>query len=243
LTAPPTYFPENVMMNINGSDSLENVLKRGLQALSPEDFEQIANETGAVILDTRHQDDFVKGFIPNSIFIGINGQFAVWVGTLILDIKQPILLVTEAGKEEEVVTRLSRVGYDGAIGYLSGGLESWQKAGKAIDQIESITASEAAKLQKDYKIVDVRKASENYSEHVIDALNAPLDYVNDSMQLLDKNETYLVHCAGGYRSVIFNSILKARGFDKLIDIKGGFGAIKASGEYQVSAYVCPTTML
>jgi glyoxylase-like metal-dependent hydrolase (beta-lactamase superfamily II)/rhodanese-related sulfurtransferase len=243
LTAPPTYFPENVMMNINGSDSLENVLKRGLQALSPEDFEQIANETGAVILDTRHQDDFVKGFIPNSIFIGINGQFAVWVGTLILDIKQPILLVTEAGKEEEVVTRLSRVGYDGAIGYLSGGLESWQKAGKAIDQIESITASEAAKLQKDYKIVDVRKASENYSEQVIDALNAPLDYVNDSMQLLDKNETYLVHCAGGYRSVIFNSILKARGFDKLIDIKGGFGAIKASGEYQVSAYVCPTTML
>lgn len=243
LTPPPAYFPENVMMNINGYDSIDTVLKRGLEALKPDAFEQIANETGAVIIDTRHQDDFVKGFIPNSIFIGINGQFAVWVGTLVLDIKQPILIVADAGKEEEVVTRLSRVGYDGAIGYLDGGIQSWINANKPIDQIESITATEAAKLQKDYKIVDVRKASENYSEHVIDAINAPLDYVNDSMKLLDKNETYLVHCAGGYRSVIFNSILKARGFDKLIDIKGGFGAIKESGKYPVSNYVCPTTML
>jgi rhodanese-related sulfurtransferase len=243
LTPPPAYFPENVLMNIKGYDSIDNVLGRGLQALSPDEFEQLANETGAVIIDTRHQDEFVKGFIPNAIFIGIDGSFAVWVGTLILDIKQPILIVVDEGREEEVVTRLSRVGYDGAIGYLKGGMSAWTNAGKDVDQIESVTVEEAAKLQKEFKVVDVRKASENFSEHVINAINAPLDYVNDSMKNLDKDQTYLVHCAGGYRSVIFNSILKARGFDKLIDIKGGFSAIKTSGLYPVSDYVCPTTML
>lgn len=165
------------------------------------------------------------------------------VGTLILDINQPLLIVADEGKEEEVITRLSRVGYDGALGYLKGGMAAWTSAGKDIDQIESVTVEEAAKLQKDYKIVDVRKASENFSEHVIDAINAPLDYVNDSMKNLDKNQTYLVHCAGGYRSVIFNSILRARGFDNLIDVKGGFNAIKTSGLFPVSDYVCPTTML
>jgi glyoxylase-like metal-dependent hydrolase (beta-lactamase superfamily II)/rhodanese-related sulfurtransferase len=243
LTAPPAYFPENVMMNIKGYDSIDTVLGRGLQALSPDDFETIANETGAVIIDTRHQDNFVKGFIPNSIFIGIDGQFAVWVGTLILDIKQPILIIADEGKEEEVITRLSRVGYDGALGYLKGGIQAWIDAGKAVDQIESISANEASKLQNNYKIVDVRKASENYSEHIIDSINAPLDYINESMKLLDKNETYLIHCAGGYRSVIFNSILKARGFDKLIDIKGGFKSLKESELFKVSQYVCPSTML
>lgn len=243
LTAPPAYFPENVMMNINGYDSIDTVLGRGLQALSPDDFEAIANETGAVIIDTRHQDNFVKGLIPNSIFIGIDGQFAVWVGTLVLDIKQPILIVADEGREEEVITRLSRVGYDGAIGYLKGGINAWIVAGKAVDQIESISANEASKLQNNYKIVDVRKASENYSEHIIDSINAPLDYINESMKLLDKNETYMIHCAGGYRSVIFNSILKARGFDKLIDIKGGFKSIKESELFKVSEYVCPSTML
>ena len=243
LTARPAYFPENVMMNINGYDSIDTVLGRGLQALSPDDFEAIANETGAVIIDTRHQDNFVKGLIPNSIFIGIDGQFAVWVGTLVLDIKQPILIVADEGREEEVITRLSRVGYDGAIGYLKGGINAWIVAGKAVDQIESISANEASKLQNNYKIVDVRKASENYSEHIIDSINAPLDYINESMKLLDKNETYMIHCAGGYRSVIFNSILKARGFDKLIDIKGGFKSIKESELFKVSEYVCPSTML
>ncbi len=243
LTAPPAYFPENVMMNIKGYDSIDTVLGRGLQALSPDDFETIANETGAVIIDTRHQDNFVKGFIPNSIFIGIDGQFAVWVGTLILDIKQPILIIADEGKEEEVITRLSRVGYDGALGYLKGGIQAWIDAGKAVDQIESISANEASKLQNNYKIVDVRKASENYSEHIIDSINAPLDYINESMKLLYKNETYLIHCAGGYRSVIFNSILKARGFDKLIDIKGGFKSLKESELFKVSQYVCPSTML
>jgi len=243
LTPPPAYFPENVMMNINGYDSIETVLNRGLQALSPDEFIKTANETGAIVLDTRHHEEFAKGFVPNSIYIGIDGSFAVWVGTLILDIKQPLLFIAEPGREEEIVTRLSRVGYDHAIGYLKGGFESWANAGKDIDQIESITAEQAAKLQNEYKIVDVRKASENYSEHIINAINAPLDYVNDAMTILDKNQTYLVHCAGGYRSMIFNSILRARGYNKLIDIKGGFSAIKSSEAFNISNYVCPSTML
>ncbi len=245
LTPPPAYFPENVLMNIKGYESIDNVLNQGLTPLSVDEFIVKAEDSGALILDTRKPADFVKGFIPNSISIGIDGQFAVWVGTLILDIKQPILLVTEPGREEEVVTRLSRVGYDNTLGFLDGGFEAWIKSGKEMDTIESITAEEAAEMHntKNLPIVDVRKKSEHDSEHVIDAINAPLDYVNDSMKLLDKNKTYLIHCAGGYRSVIFTSILKARGFDNLIDVQGGFNEIKKSEKFEVSAYVCPSTML
>jgi glyoxylase-like metal-dependent hydrolase (beta-lactamase superfamily II)/rhodanese-related sulfurtransferase len=245
LTPPPAYFPENVLMNIKGYESFDSVLSLGLTALSVEEFIRQAENTDALILDTRKPADFVKGFIPNSINIGVDGQFAVWVGTLVLDIKQPILLITEQGREEEVVTRLSRVGYDNTIGFLKGGFAQWKESGNAVDTIQSITVEEAFDMAKTHElpIVDVRKNSEYNSEHVIDALNAPLDYVNDSMKLLDKDKTYLVHCAGGYRSVIFASILKARGFDKLIDVQGGFSAIKNSEKFDVSAYVCPSTML
>jgi glyoxylase-like metal-dependent hydrolase (beta-lactamase superfamily II)/rhodanese-related sulfurtransferase len=245
LTPPPAYFPENVLMNIKGYESFDSVLSHGLTALSVEEFIRQAENTDALILDTRKPADFVKGFIPNSINIGVDGQFAVWVGTLVLDIKQPILLITEPGREEEVVTRLSRVGYDNTIGFLKGGFAQWKESGNAVDTIQSITVEEAFDMAKTHElpIVDVRKNSEYNSEHVIDALNAPLDYVNDSMKLLDKDKTYLVHCAGGYRSVIFASILKARGFDKLIDVQGGFSAIKNSEKFDVSAYVCPSTML
>jgi rhodanese-related sulfurtransferase len=245
LTPPPAYFPENVLMNIKGYESFDSVLSHGLTALSVEEFIRQAENTDALILDTRKPADFVKGFIPNSINIGVDGQFAVWVGTLVLDIKQPILLITEQGREEEVVTRLSRVGYDNTIGFLKGGFAQWKESGNAVDTIQSITVEEAFDMAKTHElpIVDVRKNSEYNSEHVIDALNAPLDYVNDSMKLLDKDKTYLVHCAGGYRSVIFASILKARGFDKLIDVQGGFSAIKNSEKFDVSAYVCPSTML
>lgn len=246
LTPPPSYFPQNVLMNIQGYDSIDDVLERGIKPLSPAAFEAAANETGAVILDTRNAQDFAKGFIPNSINIGIDGSFAVWVGALVPDLKQEILIVAEDGREEEVVTRLARVGYDHAIGFIKGGFESWAKDGREVDTITSISAEELAHIiekEGEVNILDVRKNSEYLSEHVIDAENAPLDYINDSMAQVNKDKTYYVHCAGGYRSMVFNSILKARGFDNLIDVKGGFDAIKDSSLFKVSDYVCPTTLL
>jgi rhodanese-related sulfurtransferase len=245
LVAPPAYFPLNVLMNIQGYDSIDKVLERGQHALSPEGFEAAANETSALILDTRDPQTFAAGFVPNSINIGIDGSFAPWVGAMIPDIKQEILLVTDEGREEEVITRLARVGYDFTIGYLNGGFASWKSAGKEFDQIESIEPAEAFKRVQagEGEIIDVRKNSEYLSEHVIDVENAPLDFINDSMLKIDKNKTYFVHCAGGYRSMIFNSTLRARGYDNLIDIKGGFKAIKESEKFQVSDYVCPSTLL
>jgi len=246
LTAPPAYFPANVLLNINGYDNIETVLKRGTQALSVEAFEAAANETGALILDTRKETTFVQGFIPNSIFIGVDGNFAPWAGALIPDIKQEILIVADKGREEEVVTRLARVGFDNAIGYLAGGFEAWKNAGKEMDTIESVTVDQlpsALETVDNSVILDVRKNSEYNSEHVLDAENACLDYVNESMQKINTNKTYFVHCAGGYRSVIFISILKARGYENLINVAGGFKAIKESGLFKVSDYVCPTTLL
>ena len=242
LMPPPKYFPMNVMMNKQGYESIDTILERGQHKLSPEAFEAAANETGAIVLDTRDPNVFTEGFIPNSINIGIDGNFAPWVGALIPDIKQEILIVAEPGKEEEVVTRLARVGYDHAIGYLDGGFDAWKAAGKEVDRIQSVTVDELAEVA-DANIMDVRKKSEYDSEHMIDAENMPLDYVNDNMAAVDKDKTYYVHCKSGYRSVIFTSILKARGFDNLINIKGGFDAIKDSGKYQLTEYVCPTTML
>ena len=245
LVAPPQYFPANVLMNIQGYTSIDTVLKKGTQPLSVAAFETAANETEAVIIDTRSAQEFAKGFIPNSINIGIDGSFAPWVGTLIPDIRQPILLVADPTMVEEVVTRLARVGYDEAIGYLEGGFESWRKAGMETDRIQSITATEFANLYEAGKIdvLDVRKKSEHDSEHIIGAINAPLDFINDSMLLIDKSKTYYVHCAGGYRSMVFISILKARGFENLIDVAGGFKAIKEIGKVAITDYVCPTTML
>lgn len=245
LVTPPAYFPLNVMMNSQGYESIDQVLQRGQHALTPEAFETAANETGALILDTRDPQTFAKGFVPNSINIGIDGSFAPWVGTLIPDIKQELLIVAEKGREEEVVTRLARVGYDHTIGYLAGGFEAWKEAGKEIDQIESISAGELAQRMKqnDLNILDVRKNSEFISEHIVDAENAPLDFINESMLQVDKNKTYYVHCAGGYRSMIFNSILRARGYDNLIDVKGGFKSIRESGQFTLTDYVCPSTLL
>jgi glyoxylase-like metal-dependent hydrolase (beta-lactamase superfamily II)/rhodanese-related sulfurtransferase len=246
LMPPPAYFPKNVMMNIEGYDNIDQVIHRGTQALSPEAFEAAANETGALILDTRAPQTFAKGFIPNAINIGIDGSFAVWVGTLIPDLKQEILIVADEGREAEVVTRLARVGYDFAIGFLNGGMQSWINAGKEVDAIKSISADELAEIQKNHPetaILDVRKNSEHLSEHILGAVNAPLDYVNDSMLKAEKDKTWYVHCAGGYRSMIFASILKARGYDNLIDVSGGFKAIKDSEKFLVSDYVCPSTLL
>lgn len=245
LMPPPGYFPQNVLMNINGYNSIDAVLLSGTRALSVREFEAAANETQAVIIDTRKAIDFAKGFIPNAINIGIDGSFAVWAGTLIPDVKQAILLVTDPGREEEVVTRLARVGYDNTLGYLKGGFQEWENAGKEYDEITTVTVEELAELNTEEKIniLDVRKASEFASEHIVDAINAPLDYINDSMVLVDKNKTYYVHCAAGYRSMIFISILRARGYRNLVDITDGFAGIKRSGKFKVTEYVCPTTLL
>ncbi|MCH7412716.1 MBL fold metallo-hydrolase [Belliella sp. R4-6] len=246
LTPPPAYFPQNVMMNIEGYDSIDDVLARGVNPLTPAAFEAAANETGAIVLDTRDAQVFAKGFIPNAINIGIEGSFAVWVGAMIPDLKQEILIIAEPGTEEEVITRLARVGYDHSIGYLDGGFDAWKADNREIDTIKSISVEELSEIQaenQNVNILDVRKNSEFLSEHVVGAENAPLDYINDSMLLVDKNKTYYVHCAGGYRSMVFNSILKARGYDNLIDVKGGFKAIKESEKFDVSEYVCPSTLL
>ena len=245
LAAPPAYFPLNVMLNKGGYESIAEVMERGNHALSPEAFETAANETGALVLDTRDPQTFARGFIPNSINIGIDGSFAPWVGALIPDIKQQILIVADEGREEEVITRLARVGYDHTIGFLKGGFESWKAAGKQVDHIVSITAEELAKnLSKDkVTVLDVRKPSEYKAEHMEGAINTPLDNINEQLSSLDKGQPYYVHCAGGYRSMIFASILKARGFDQLVDVKGGFKAIKESGALPVTDYVCPTTLV
>ena len=245
LVAPPAYFPLNVLMNIQGYDSIDKVLERGQHALSPEGFEAAANETGALILDTRDPQTFAAGFVPNSINIGIDGSFAPWVGAMIPDIKQEILLVTDEGREEEVITRLARVGYDFTVGYLKGGITAWKAANKELDTITSISPIEMLARFKagEGEIIDVRKNSEYASEHIVEAENAPLDFINDSMLKINKNKTYFVHCAGGYRSMIFISTLRARGYDNLIDVKGGFKEIKESEKFALTKYICPTTLL
>lgn len=246
LMPPPGYFPKNVLMNINGYDAIDDVMARGKKALSVTEFEVVANETHALIIDTRAAQKFAKAFIPNSINIGINGSFAVWVGTLVPDIKQEILLITEPGREDEVITRLARVGYDNAIGYLDGGIDAWINAGKETESIPTVSVAEFAAAEvanPEINILDVRKKSEYDSEHIVNAINAPLDYINNSMTAVDKNKTYYVHCAGGYRSMVFASILKARGYNNLIDVDGGFASIKSSGKFKITDYVCPSTML
>ena len=244
LLPPPSYFPLNVMLNKEGYDSIDDVLQRGQHAMSPKELETAATETGAIVLDTRDPQTFAKGFVPNSINIGIDGSFAPWVGAMIPDIKQEILIVCEPGREEEVITRLSRVGYDHTIGFLKGGFDAWKNSGLDVDQITSITTDELSEIMKKEKInvLDVRKKSEYQSEHIEDAENTPLDFINDSMAHIDKDKTYYVHCAGGYRSMIFTSILRARGYDNLIDVKGGFKDIKESGKFKTTDYVCPTTI-
>jgi len=245
IAPPPQYFAKNAMMNKSGYEAFETILEQGNKALNPKQFETVANNEDALVLDVRTQKDFVKSHIPNSIFIGLNGGFAPWVGSLITDLKQPILLVTPEGKEEETVTRLSRVGYDNTLGYLDGGIEAWEKAGKNIESIESISVDSFSKAfkKKSVPVLDVRKDGEYVSEHLDgkQVQHFPLDFINDNMNAINKYKTYYVYCAGGYRSVIAASILKARGYNNLIDISGGFGAIKNS-DLRTTDFVCPTTL-
>lgn len=241
LLPPPQYFPLNVKMNKEGYDDITEVLERGAVALSPDAFEAAANETGAVVLDVRHQNDFAKAHVPRSIFIGLNGSFAPWVGALIADVKQPILLIAPEGKEEETITRLSRVGFDGTIGYLQGGLESWKAANKETDNVESIDAdSFRSHVEAKESVYDVRKETEYNAEHVENAHLTPLDFLNDHLAEFPTDKTFYVHCAGGYRSMIAASILKSRGIHNLVDIAGGFAAIKKAG-IPTTDFVCPTS--
>lgn len=243
LLPPPQYFPLNVKMNKEGYTDIDKILENGTKPLTPEDFEVIANETNALILDVRHQDDFTKGHIPKSIFIGIDGGFAPWVGAMIGNVKQPILLVTPKGREKETITRLSRVGFDQTLGYLNHGIEAWSKAGNAIDTIDGIKVTDlkALKEQKVLNIFDVRKPGEYASEHLDEAHSTPLSFINDYMDKFPENEPFYLHCAGGYRSVIAASILKSRGIHNLIDVKGGFAAIKNEG-MKISEYICPSKL-
>ncbi len=239
LLPPPAYFPLNVAMNKNGYDNIDVVMERGMKALSVEEFELVANETEAVMLDTRNADTFRNGFVPNSINIGLDGQFAPWVGALIPDVKQQILLIAELGKEEETIMRLARVGYDFVIGYLDGSFDAWKNSGKEVDQINRISADDfAAKVDitKDI-IVDVRRESEYEAEHVENANNIPLDFINENIASFPKEEHFFLHCAGGYRSMITASILKARGWDNFTEVAGGFGAISKTNVPKTS-FVC-----
>ena len=243
LAPPPAYFPLNVAMNKHGYESIDDVMSKGKTALTPDAFEAAANETGALVLDVRTEKEFVKGFVPRSVFIGLNGSFAPWVGAMIKDVKQPLLLVVDNDKLEEAITRLSRVGFDNVLGYLEGGINAWKSAGKEIDEITSIPADQFASdlSQTSYPIFDVRKDGEYKSEHVKDANHASLEFINDHLAEFPTESPFYVHCAGGYRSVIAASILKARGYHNVIDVAGGFNAIKNT-DVERTDYVCPTTL-
>jgi glyoxylase-like metal-dependent hydrolase (beta-lactamase superfamily II)/rhodanese-related sulfurtransferase len=243
LLPPPAYFPLNVKLNKEGYKDIDDVIKSGTKPLSAIDFELLANETGALVLDVRHQSEFVKGFIPQSIFIGIDGGFAPWAGALIKDITQPILLVAPIGREKEVITRLSRVGFDNVLGYLDGSFDSWKSANKEVDAIQSISAATLKEKAAPNSIVfDVRKPGEFEKEHVLNAANTPLDFINAHISEFPTDKEFFVHCQSGYRSMITASILKARGFHKVIDVEGGFNALKESNIKMTNETVCPSTL-
>ena len=239
LLPPPAYFGMNVALNKKGYSSFDEVLSNGLQALSPEEFETAADHSGALILDVRSNGDFAKGFIPQSVNIGLDGDFAPWVGALIVDVQQPILLVTGENDEEETVTRLSRVGFDNILGFLDGGFGAWAKSGRETDSVDRISARQFEKeiRGKEITVIDVRKESEYHAEHVDGAYNRPLAYLNEWIISMDPAEHFYLHCAGGYRSIMAASILQARGYRNFTEIEGGFSAI-ARTEVPVSDFLC-----
>ncbi len=244
LLPPPAYFGLNVAMNKKGYESFETVLNNGMRALTPDEFEAAAENTEALILDTRMNTEFYKGFIPQSVSIGLDGDFAPWVGALIVDVKQPLLLVTDLGKEEETVTRLSRVGFDNVMGHLEGGFEAWLAAGKVADVVDRITVEQFAgevEIGKD-KIFDIRKETEYSAEHVAEAYNRPLANINEWIKDINADEHFYVHCAGGYRSMIAASILQARGFRNFTEVEGGFKAISTTNVPRTD-FVCQSKVM
>ena len=244
LTTPPGYFPQNVLMNIQGYESLDTVMERGEKPLSADAFEAAANETEALMLDTRDAEDFAKGFVPNSINIGLEGNFAQWVGEMIPSVKQPILLITYPGKEEEAITRLSRVGYDNTLGYLDGGFATWKKSGKEFDKVDRISPVDFEKKINTEKplVIDVRRKSEYDSQHLREAINVPLNEINQHLAQFPKDKFFYLHCQGGYRSMIAASMLKQRGWETFADIEEGFDGMKET-QVEITEYIEPTTML
>ncbi len=245
LAPPPQYFPMNVAMNKGGYEDIDKVLQRGLTPLEPKQFLATANQEEALILDVRAAGDFSKAYVPQSIFIGLDGDFAPWVGALIKDVQQNILLVVDEGREEEAVTRLARVGFDNTLGYLKGGVQAWQDQGYDIDHVVNISASDLSRLyhvNPDIPIFDVRKPSEFDAQHIVTAKNTPLATLNEYLDVFPKTTPFYVHCAGGYRSLIAVSILKSRGYHNAVNVLGGFKAIEQT-DIPLTHYVCPTTML
>lgn len=235
LPPAPAYFPMNVKMNRQGYETMEIILRRGMHPMSPEAFELMAQETKAIIIDTRHADEFATGFIPGSVNIGLDGAFAPWAGTLISNVRQEILLVTQPGREQEAITRLARVGLDYCFGYLYGGIDSWKNSGKPLDQVRNVKPADAAVDMMSFQagLLDVRAVKEFEISHVAGALNLPLDQINDNIGQVRPETPYFVYCAGGYRSMTFISIQRSRGFTNLATIQGGFAAIQASGRFDV----------
>jgi len=244
LTPPPAYFGMNVAMNKKGYESFESVFNNGMRALSAKEFEVAAESSGALILDTRNPEVFAKAYIPKSINIGLSGDFAPWVGSLIADVKQPLLLVTELGKEEEAVTRLARVGFDNQIGHLKGGIQSWIDAKMELDKVNRITAEQFSNEVKigESNIIDVRKESEYSAEHINEAYSKPLANINDWIKDVNPKEHFFIHCAGGYRSMIAASILQARGFRNFSEVEGGFKSISAT-EIPKTNFMCQSKVL
>lgn len=247
LVEPPQYFPLNVIMNLKGGiESIDDIIAKGKRPLSAREFQTVWESMEALVLDTRSKEEFAEAHIPGAVFIGIDDNFAPWVGTLVTDLQQPILFIADKGREEEVVVRLSRVGYDNAIGFLDGGINAWKEAGFETASLKEINAADFSTLyemdNKHINLLDARRKSEYDSEHLVGAENFPLDFINQNMAQLDRNKKYYIHCAGGYRSVIMCSILMGRGFDKLVNIKGGYKALSQTGLRKTN-YVEPTTML
>jgi glyoxylase-like metal-dependent hydrolase (beta-lactamase superfamily II)/rhodanese-related sulfurtransferase len=241
LGLPPAYFPQNVLLNIKGYTSLDTVIAQSNIGLNADEFETLANQEDVIVLDVRHESDFVKSHIPNSIFIGIQGNFAPWVGALLRNVNQKLILVAPEGKEQEAITRLSRVGFDQVLGYLKGGITEWTNAGFETDSIVSITPEAfEAQLTSDRIVVDARKPGEYEAEHVTGALSIPLDFINENFQSIPKGEDFFLHCAGGYRSVIMASILKSRGIHNLINVEKGMNGIKQTN-VACTQFVCPST--
>tara|TARA_B110000037_G_scaffold167491_1_gene189686 strand:- start:18297 stop:19706 length:1410 start_codon:yes stop_codon:yes gene_type:complete len=242
LLTPPKYFPMNVKLNKEGYADIGEVLDRGDRALNPSEFERLVNESGAIILDVRHQNEYVKGHIPRSIFIGLSGGFAPLVGTLIADVSQPILLVVPEGKELETITRLSRVGFDNTIGYLKGGFSNWKSASKEYDTVSSISVKEFKKrIHPELAIFDVRKEGEFLAEHAKNANNSPLNKINEHLSDYPAENTFFIHCQAGYRSVVAASILKSRGIHNFVDVAGGLDAMRTIG-IEMTEYVCPSSL-
>ena len=243
LSAPPKYFGMNVALNKGGYEDFDVILKKGTHPVTAQDFEAVAEDTGALILDTRNAADFHKGFVPNSINIGLQGDFAPWVGAMIVDVQHPILLVTDEGAEEEAITRLARVGFDNVIGYLKGGFASWKNSGKEFDHVNRIsTQAFSDQYKEDEKVIDVRNETEYEAEHVNEAYSRPLVDINEWANNLNPEEHFYLHCAGGYRSMIAASILNSRGIRNFTEIEGGFGAIKETNVPK-SNFVCQSKTL